>query len=392
MIIEVYGANFMNKGAELMLLTTQRELLARMPTAQVAMHAPYDKSGRRASLGVKSILTGRGRLPWWAEPAAKGRELAQRVLPGAYRSLLKRNDWVDDSMLDAVVDISGFAFSDQWGPGLAQRFARLAEYYSSRGRPVVLLPQALGPFNDPDVRAAFRRITACADLIYARDKLSFGYALEVTEFPERLHQAADITLFDKAAATSSDPDREDVCWLIPNSRMLDLGADQWREHYVEALELAGKRMLESHAQVRVLVHSREAADVALGQRLLAALPGALPRVVQEDDPRQLKRLLGLSRAVVGSRYHGLVGAFAQGVPSIGLGWSHKYEGLYSEFGMERFCFDRPPAKDVLIARVDEILDPSSRERLSQDIEVSLAELTDANAGMWEATCRVLEGD
>jgi polysaccharide pyruvyl transferase WcaK-like protein len=388
-IIEVYGANFMNKGAELMLLTTKRELSARMPGAQVAMHAPYDKSGRRASIGVKSILTGRGRLPWWAEPAAKGRELAKGILPGTYRAVLTRSDWVDDSMLDALVDVSGFAFSDQWGPGLARRFARLAECYFRRGKPVVLLPQAMGPFTDPEVRSAFRRITAHADLVYARDRLSFGYALKVTEFPERLRQAADITLFDGAAATSSTPEQGDVCWLIPNSRMLDLGADEWREHYVESLELAGRRMLESGADVRVLVHSREAADVALGERLIAAMPGVWPAVVQEDDPRQVKRLLGLSRAVVGSRYHGLVGAFAQGVPSIGLGWSHKYTGLYDDFGMDRFCFERPPAKDELVARVDEILDPVSRRSLAMGILSSLDALNDANGRTWESVCEVL---
>ena len=43
-------------------------------------------------------------------------------------------------------------------------------------------------------------------------------------------------------------------------------------------------------------------------------------------------LTGCFDLLLASRFHALVFGFSQGVPAAALGWSHKYEELFSLFG------------------------------------------------------------
>jgi colanic acid/amylovoran biosynthesis protein len=53
----------------------------------------------------------------------------------------------------------------------------------------------------------------------------------------------------------------------------------------------------------------------------------------------LKQYLGESHLVIASRFHALMGALSQGVPSIGTSWSHKYEMLFDEYGCPEMLLD-----------------------------------------------------
>jgi colanic acid/amylovoran biosynthesis protein len=54
----------------------------------------------------------------------------------------------------------------------------------------------------------------------------------------------------------------------------------------------------------------------------------------------LKAMIGQCDLVVGSRFHSLVAALSQGVPSVALGWAHKYVELLGDFGQEDLVIDR----------------------------------------------------
>jgi colanic acid/amylovoran biosynthesis protein len=73
-------------------------------------------------------------------------------------------------------------------------------------------------------------------------------------------------------------------------------------------------------------------DNALIKSLVKEISHSL-EIVSESDPLVLKAIIGQSKLVISSRYHGLINALYQSVPVIATGWSHKYEALLDEYNL-----------------------------------------------------------
>jgi polysaccharide pyruvyl transferase WcaK-like protein len=389
MIVEIHGAGFVNKGAELMLRTTLRELSERVPGFVPAVCPKDGTYADRAALGLRHILPGPGRSTRFSGLAGGAEFMATRLAKARYRRILTKYGLADESMVDGLVDTSGFAFSDQWGAAAAERFAKLAEAYRRRSKPVVLLPQALGPFEHGTVRSAFRRIAAAADVIYARDGRSYDHAIAASPYPDRVHLAPDMTLFDGVAEGARAANAVPYCCLVPNVRMLDRGDDEWRGTYSDFLATAGRRVLGAGFALRVLLHSLETGDAELAARVADDLGDHAVSIESHDDPYALKEIIGQSHAVIGSRYHSLVAAFSQGVPSLALGWSHKYANLYADFGLEDFCLGHESSAAEFEAKLDELLDHRRATEISALIRSRLASMAESNERMWSTVATIL---
>ena len=310
MIIEITGVGTDNKGAELMFVAIQRHFGRRGGGVHLAAAPGFGTYHERAHYGLLQKVAvnrwGRSRIGF-------------TLLPGAFRA---NYGMVTEDGIDAVIDASGFAFGDQHPASRTLRFAEDVRRWKQQGKAVVLLPQALGPFESEPHRAGFQEIVRHADLVYARDRRSLEHAREAVGPAETLRLAPD----------SNGVQHGTYACIVPNSRMLDKVSPDRADRYVPFLARCIEAVAAAGVVPRLLIHD-DREDEALIEPIRRAL-GRPVEVVQKKDPLALKAVLGGARFVVGSRFHALVGALSQGVPCIATGWSHKYEMLFHDFGCE----------------------------------------------------------
>lgn len=378
MLIEVRGTGVgrVNKGAELMLRAIVRQRDAWGNGVELVMGPGGGPYRRRAQLGLYQKLWA-GRLGPWAG------ELA-RVVPGRVRH---RYGLVTEAEIGGVLDASGFAYSDQWGAAAAAQLARLSARWRKQGKHIVLLPQALGPFRDPAVHDAFRRALDSVDLVFARDRVSLEYARELGPSRARVEQAPDFTISMPGTLPPGYAPRPGQVAIVPNLRMVDKGGADAGERYVAALAECVRHLRAHGYEPFILVHD-PTGDFVMAEQLRERTGGELP-VVHEDDPAHLKGILGGCHAVIGSRFHALVSALSQAVPSLAMGWSHKYEMLFEEFGAAECVVSAADPAEKVLAQLGHVLEGAGRERLVRALGENAAVMKDRTTCMWDEVAQVM---
>ncbi|MFP4216364.1 MAG: polysaccharide pyruvyl transferase family protein [Phycisphaerae bacterium] len=383
MMIELHGAGFHNKGAQLMLLTVIRELSRRLPGARFCVEPGCDRSYEdRASYGLYNLIPDRDGHSLLQRSA---RAVARVAAKGLGRSKLANYGLTRRDDCAAMIDISGYAFGDGWPAEACNRFYRRASVYARSGRPVIMLPQMFGPFRKPDVRAAFGRVASTASLIYARDQVSLEAVHNVTGPDPRLQMAPDITIFTPAEPQAQPPVAQDpyVC-LVPNIRMLDQGDADWGASYLDLLVAAGTQVVDAGHRVLLLVHDAAGKDAGLAEQIAERIGGDRTQLCVEKDPLVAKAIIANSLFLVGSRFHSIVGALSTAVPAIILGWAHKYDALAADFGVEELVQQPPDPSEHLRRRIERLLDTRERSQLTDQLSQAKQAMASANEAMWQA--------
>lgn len=371
MRVEARPGSFINKGGELMMRAIAAELADDVQLVAEPWIAPY---AQRARLGLHQKL--------WVRRLGPAAGLPASLVP---RPIRRQFGIVRDGELDAVLDASGFRYTDddRHGARSARELATNATRWHRRGTRVVLLPQALGPFRTAAVRDPFRRALDAVDLVYARDPDSFAHLRELLPDDPRVHQAPDFTL---ALAGRHPDDLADLVGagpfgaIVPNDRMLERTGPDIAERYVAFLE-ASVAGIAAAGLRPVLVLHEAASDRPFIDRLGPAL-GPDPRIVTSPDPLLLKGVLGAAILVVSSRYHALISAMSQCVPVVATGWSHKYATLLEAFGCPEQLLDARAPADEIRSRISAVASGPARDAMV----ATLRERTDAQvaevAVMW----------
>ncbi|MEO5885719.1 MAG: polysaccharide pyruvyl transferase family protein [Candidatus Limnocylindrales bacterium] len=371
MRIEARPGSFINKGGELMMRAIAAEVGGDAELVVEPWIAPYVD---RARLGLTQKLWVRRLGPAAALPAA--------ALP---RGVRRRFGIVAESEIDAVLDASGFRYTDddRYGARSARELATNATRWRRQGKRVVLLPQALGPFRTAAVRDPFRRALDGVDLVYARDPESAAHLRALLPGDERVRQAPDFTIGlaghppdDLTALVGASP----FAAIVPNDRMLERTDAEVAARYVAFLESAVHE-LSAIGLRSVLVLHEAARDAAFADRLRPTL-GPDPRVVTAADPLVLKAVLGAATLVVSSRYHALISAMSQGVPVLATGWSHKYATLLEAFGCPDQLIDPRATVEELRDRLAIASEGPARSAMMSMLLARTAQQRDEVHAMW----------
>jgi len=294
----------------------------------------------------------------------------------APRALAKRTGLYSDRHIDAVLDASGFFLSDQWSATAiardAQTFARLAR----RGTPIVMLPQAFGPFEKPEVAAAARNLLQTTQLIFARDSVSLGHLKKLLGNDSRLRKAPDITI---ALDVGHEPEQSNVIGIVPNVNIPSRSSEpDARQQYVSALAAMCALVRERGYEPVLFAHSSH------GDPSIVTEVRSVDPTVREFNPRdgvESKKFIGSCAGIIAGRYHAIVSALSQGVPAVAHSWSHKYGELLDDFDVDRGLAD-PNSAQESVAVLDDIMSDAgygdrltaARARLRQTVEQAWGEV------------------
>lgn len=380
MLIELRKAGFVNKGAELMLLALLKRLSSAFPDAVYTM-APTRTNGSQpfeklVAMGFypKASLYRYG-LQWG--------DLAG-LLPARLREMY---GLVLDRDVDVVIDAAGFSYSDRWGARNVRELAQATRRWKRRGTRVILMPQAFGPFTGRRMRRHMREAIEHADLVMPRDRSSYQLLVDAAGESPNIHVFPDFTnLIEGAPPPEFEPHRHQVC-LVPNYRMIDKTGPADSDAYLPFMQRCARYLTARGANPFILVHEG-ANDRWLAERISESA-GNVP-ILSVENPLAIKGILGESRATIGSRFHGLVSALSQGVPSLATGWSHKYQELCNDYGCPDALVPVTANGTELEDRIDRLIDEPCHSRIRAGLLERSRRLKAQSEAMWDMVLRALD--
>lgn len=377
MLIEIRKAGFINKGAELMLRATLEKVSKEFPDATFVISpdgsTPYEK---QIALGFWQ------KVYFWRYGVQWG-----RIFEWVPSKLRRRYGIVTDTELSVVLDAAGFAYSDQWGPRDTIELAKSSRRWKKLGVKVILLPQAFGPFSSKKIKDAINEIADNVDLIFPREQKSYEYLVGAVGKRPNIEIAPDFTNLIEGILPAGFDLHNNKFAIVPNYRMVDKTNANERDAYLPFLSACAKYLLESNTKPFLLVHEG-INDLLLAEQVKESVGGAIP-IVKETNPLAIKGILGSCDGTIGSRFHGLVSALSQGVPSLATGWSHKYQKLFDDYGFPDGMLSPTVTLEELKYKINIIIDKESniliRSRLIKHSEI-LKKNTDL---MWKKVFRIL---
>jgi polysaccharide pyruvyl transferase WcaK-like protein len=376
MLIEIRGTDFVNKGAELMLNAVHQKVSSELPDTSFVT-APYVNDYQsRLELGLyQKIWFQRYGIQW-------GRLglLIPKKLRKAYGMIL-------DKEINVVLDASGFSYSDQWGDSPSLIMASCTRKWKKRGVKVILLPQAMGPFTSNKIRKAFTFIAENADLVFPRDDISYKHVTELVGKRDNVFQAPDFTNIVSGKMPDNPEKFKGRYCLIPNYRMIDKTSDGQSIHYSSFCATCLKYLVELGQKPFILIHEGTN-DMKLAEKIVEE-SGNKIEIFRETNALKIKGIIGLCDGVISSRFHGLVSALSQGVPSIATGWSHKYDMLFKEYGLSDGCISVTIDNQVLRNKIEQITQQNSRKEIISNITKAAALYKKQTEAMWQKVFKTI---
>lgn len=354
MIIQIDGVNTVNKGAELMLVSILEELEKRVPGATVYINpdSKYDETIiPKYNLNVKK------------RPGIKlGKyfnAICNRLKLNHNISFFKQN--YSPANTDMILDASGFKYSDQWDRSNYWLDVKESYYKSSKekGIKIYFLTQAFGPFETPNGKRSVNILSNYCNLIFAREKVSYNYLLKANANEKKVKLSCDFTFKTKGSLIKEFNHLKNAVAIIPNKKMISHGGDN-KDGYIKLFVSIIQVLISKGEKVFFLNHE-SAGDYELANILNAKFNNEFD-IVSGISAKDVKQVIGNSKMVISSRFHGVASSLSQGVPCLATSWNHKYEMLFNNFNQTNKILNSNKSIDDNLIILDDVFNNYSEIR------------------------------
>ncbi|MFT6835906.1 MAG: polysaccharide pyruvyl transferase WcaK-like protein [Francisellaceae bacterium] len=326
MLFEIRGIGFPNKGAELMLIAVTEQISKHYPDAEYVVDMNYHYLSR-AKYGLYQKI--------WLSKLGLKSQLLSAIIP---LSIKKRLGIKDSKDIDVIIDASGFRYTKQWGINATNTYmANHIKHWHNQNKKIIFMPQAWGPF-DNSFKDSISKIVKYSDLLIARDSVSKDNVEKLTGSNNVKHYPDFSNLLQPKAPEFfciTVPDNGVA--IVPNCRMLDKMKKSDAQIYPNILKQFILDLEEKGYTPFFLMH--EGVD---DEKIALTINSTLEHkieILRHDDPLVLKGIISKCEFIIGSRFHALVSALSQGVPVISMGWSHKYNLLMQDYGLDEYLIE-----------------------------------------------------
>ena len=377
--IQIDGTNRLNKGAELMLVAVLEQIEKNAPDA----HVYYNATGNLGDMQNYPGLKVKQRL------SLKYSRFPSAVLNRLHISNLHFTNKKAIKGMDVILDASGFQFSDQWDYS-KERLDILENYYKKlkgQGAKIILLPQALGPFETASGKRMMDIVAKYVDILVAREKISYDYALKAGVPQDKLWLNTDFTLLVKATAPQKYEYLKNGVCIIPNKKMVTHTSAKSNE-YLNLLKGSISFLLEKGEKPFLLNHEG-VGDLALCDEVNSAFDNKLD-LITDLNAKEVKGIIGQSLLTISSRFHGVASALNQGVPCLATSWNHKYEMLFKDFGLGDMILNIAGSQENTDLKISKALE--ERETIAKRLKENKKELSQSIEKMWVGIWKFIYAD
>lgn len=256
---------------------------------------------------------------------------------------------------DLILDLSGDSFTNwQAHHGIINALAVLPALLLKK--PVVFFSQSIGPFNCWTLPVA-RFCLNNSNLVVIREDITKHYLEHIGVNERRLYLAADCAfLLDPIPVTGAlrisqengiaGRDLPLIGISVSGLMMENARANPVNDYLLVMSRLVDYIIESKNAYVALISHVVAPREWGHDDRYAVRGVYRLLKnkrnvtIIEKDyGPRELKGIIGKCDLFIGCRMHANIAALSQGIPTIAIGWSHKYYGIMKRLGMEEYVWD-----------------------------------------------------
>ena len=360
------GSIWGNRGAEAMLMTVVAEIRKVDPEAVFNVYTIYPQKDKSLVQDPKiRFLSGEPlsvalvHFPFALLAAIFRLLKIDLPLPKAVR-LLRESDF--------LLDIGGITFSDG---RVMQLLYNVFSVWPAMllHVPVIKLSQAMGPFNTTLNRKLAAHFLPKCQKIFTRGSMTDSYTKQLIG-TNNTEQAADIAFLYEPEYSLSKENEEQVeelkskiiTWkqagekvisIVPSSLVLKRSVKQGGDYPGKLLNLFLSTKGKPIRYVFLPNGTRAESEKSMNNDIIAinTIREKFKQELDQDtfekiewidydiNTRGVRQIIGSTDGLVASRFHAMVAGLSLCVPTMVIGWSHKYRETLADFGMQIYAID-----------------------------------------------------
>ena len=351
-----------NLGGASMLEAAIQTISSKDSKAEFSVYSVYPKLDSRAH-SYKNVKVYDARplvLALWINPLA----LLYKILP-PLRSLLKKSRLLRPIVeADVLLDQGGVTFVKGRTVFLIYNVATILPALLVR-TPVVKCSQALGDFSGLINKRLARLFLPKMSKIFARgdmtrsylDKLKLNNVETSADYAFLLEVSKDNNEMVGKLFNSYVIEKKGKTICIVPSKLIKKKLDKMGGDYVKLMQDFINKLVSDGYSVILLPHSTRFYtdrthnnDVPVCREIASGVKSYRFHFINiELNAQQVRAVISRSDVLITSRFHGMVSGLACNVPTIVVGWSHKYKEVMDQFGLAGHALS---TKELTLERLD----------------------------------------